>query len=53
MWWEAGWLRGEEVVGKKEGADHNYVGGGMHGWAVAASQRCIRAYAGRGEVDLK
>lgn len=31
----------------------SYVGGGMHGWAVAASQRCIRAYAGRGEVGLK
>lgn len=31
----------------------SYVGGGMHGWAVAASRCCIRAYACRGEVDVK
>lgn len=31
----------------------SYVGGGMHGWAAAASPCCIRASARRGDVDGK
>lgn len=51
MWWEAD--RSEEVEGKREVQIRSYVGGGMHGWAVAASQCCIRACTCREESGCK
>lgn len=39
MWWEADWLRGEEVAGKNEGADQKLRGW----WDARLGSSCVTA----------